>query len=242
MDQCPFHMISDGLPSANDDNATIITYYDRHNIESMSVKRFDANGDKDNILTFNQTQFLKRPSVKNPMNGGPHKDELYIYLYLYLKKKNPTVLEPIVAKIAKKFGHEVLFACPYNPNDMPAEFLNAYVKLMVKQCSKKNRTIEELKLDIRKGFYGGATRCSRRHKEVTNHIANGWFSKCEEHMTLEIKKFLQIENKSIENLWSSESNVKIADMFNRLPKHIKTLNTLATKFCVVIDEVEAQFF
>ena len=75
-----------------------------------------------------------------------------MYLFLYLKKKNPNVLEHDIAQIAKKHGHQVLFSCPYNPNDMPSEYLNSYVKLMVKKRCKKHRTILELKNDIRDGF------------------------------------------------------------------------------------------
>ena len=241
MDQCPFHMTSDGLPSINDTKETIVSYYDKHGITSISVIRFNKNGIKSNILTFNRSSFLKNPKMKNPTSGGPCKDELYIYLYLYLKKKNPVSLEPIVRKIAKQFGHDVLFACPYNPDDMPAEFLNAYVKLMVKQCAKKHRTIQELKFDIRKGFYGGKTRCSRSHNAVNSHVASGWFAKCEQHMIFEIEKILKIKEKSIDNLWSAGSNIKLEDAFFRIPRRSKTLNKLAEKFCVVIDDYEVQF-
>ena len=56
---------------------------------------------------------------------------------MYLKIKNPSALEPVVCKIAKKYNHFVLFSCLYNLNDMPIEYLNSYVKCNAKQrCNK----------------------------------------------------------------------------------------------------------
>jgi len=191
LDQCPFHMVCDGMPSSSSTKVEIMKYYQKHNITSIQVKRFNKNEEIGPTLTFDIENFNKNPTITNPNLGGPSKDEMYLYLFLYLKKKKPEVLEPVISQIAKKHGHQVLFACPYNPNDMPSEFLNSYVKLMVKQCCRKNRTIEELKNDIRNGFYGGITRSKRQHINVNFKMASGWFDKVEENMNRRDKGYFK---------------------------------------------------
>ena len=80
----------------------IIQCYLKHNIQSITLRRYDNNRKLGDVLTFNWTQFSKNLRIKNPTAGGPSKDDLYIYLYLYLKTKNTTALEPEVGQIAKK--------------------------------------------------------------------------------------------------------------------------------------------
>ena len=65
----------------------------------------------------------------------------------------------------------MLFACPYNTTDISSEYLNGYVKLMVKKRCHKHRTILELKNDIRDGFYGGKTRILQLHEVVNTRMA-----------------------------------------------------------------------
>ena len=160
---------------------------------------------------------------------------------MYLKKFNPIVLEPAIVQIAKKYGHEVLFSCPYNPSDMPFEYLNSYVKLMVKQRCKKHRTISELKDDIRQGFYGGLTRSLRIHKCVNSDMCKGWFSKCEQHMNEEIRNVLKLPNMNIQLLYNENSDFLLYDPFIKIPKRLKSLKALATKFVIIINN-ENQLF
>ena len=47
------------------------------------------------------------------------------------------MLEPSVCKLARDYGHLVIFGCPNNPQDQMAEFLNAHVKAMVRKRAKK---------------------------------------------------------------------------------------------------------
>ena len=150
VDQCPFHMISTGFPQTSCIKEQIIEFYNRYDIKTITLKRYQDDDSLGPTLTFDSSKLNERPKTKKSEIGGPSKDELYIYLFLFLKKKMPSVLEPKIVQIAKKHGHKVLFSCPYNPNDMPSEFLNNHVKLLVKQRCKKHRTISELKTDIKR--------------------------------------------------------------------------------------------
>jgi hypothetical protein len=242
MDQCPFHMVCEGFPSTSDNKKTIINYYKKHNITSISLRRYNEENILSDILTFKLKNFDKHPRVNKPENGGPSKNELFMYLFVYLKLKNPSELEPIVCKIAKKYNHLVLYSCPYNPNDMPIEYLNSYVKCNVKQCCLKNRTINQLKLDIRNGFYGGELKNGlRQHKCVSNKMTNGWFKKCEENMNKEINNILNINNKNIHGLWNVDSEISLTNTWVKLPKTLKTLKKLSEKFVIVIDNVNQSF-
>jgi hypothetical protein len=243
IDQCPFHMVSEGFPSTTDDKAKIIDYYQLHKIEEINLRRYDTNNILGPVLTFKSTHFHNNPKLKNPQSGGPSKDELYMYLFIYLKIKNPSALEPVVCKIAKKYNHFVLFSCPYNPNDMPIEYLNSYVKCNVKQRCYKNRTIEQLKVDIRDGFYGGEIKNGlRQHKCVDAHMTNGWFKKCEDNMNYEIYNVLRENNKNIYNLWQQNNEISLNNPWIRVPKTSKTLKKLSEKFIIVIDNVNQSFF
>jgi hypothetical protein len=241
LDQCPFHMVSNGMPASNSSKQEIADLYKKHNIHHVQIKRFDEFGEIGPLITFETAQFNKNPHTLNPNLGGPSKDEMYIYLFLYLKKKKPDVLEPVISQIAKKHGHVVLFACPYNPNDMPSEFLNSYVKSMVKRRSKKNRSILELKSDIRCGFYGGETKSKRQHSPVNAKMCSGWFNKVEQNMNNEIRNILNIEA-NISNLWETNCAYSLFSPFFRIPKTYKTLQKLSKKFVIVIDNEDQQFF
>jgi len=241
LDQCPFHMVCNGMPSSTEPKEKVIDYYKNYNISSIQVQRFKENGDLGPILEFETDHFGKKPSKVNPNLGGPSKDEMYLYLFLYLKKKNPEALEPVISQIARKYGHKVLFACPYNPNDMPFEFLNSYVKLMVKQCCRKHRTILELKNDIRSRFYGGITLSKRQHNKVNQNMCSGWFDKAEQNMNEEIKKMLNVENTNISNMWKENCEYNLFSPFTRIPKTTKTLKKLSKQFVIVIDGEQQKF-
>ena len=241
LDQCPFHMVSNGFPLSSDNKHEISKYYEKHNIQSITLRRYDKNCNLGDILTFESSKFDCKPKLTNPELGGPSKDELYLYLFMYLKLKKPNALEPIVCQIAKKHNHLVLFSCPYNPSDMPSEYLNSYVKCNVKQCYKKNRTIMQLKTDIRNGFYGGQIKNIRYHNCVNSHMTNGWFKKCESNMNTEILKLLQINDKNINNLWSENSEISLFMPWTRIPKTQKILRKLSKKFVIVIDNINQNF-
>jgi hypothetical protein len=241
VDQCPLYMISNGFPQTTCNKEQIIEFYNKYEIKNITLKRYQDDCLLGPTLTFDSSKFNKYPKKKKPETGGPSKDELYMYLFLFLKKKMPSALEPVIVQIAKKYGHKVLFSCPYNPNDMPSEYLNNHVKLLVKQRCKKNRTISELKTDIRDGFYGGMTRSRRIHKCVDTNMINGWFSKCETNMNREIYDLLGIKDKNIQTLWQKNSEINITDPWIRVPKSEKTLKKLSKQFIIVIDN-ENQFF
>ena len=162
---------------------------------------------------------------------------------MYLKIKNPSELEPAVCKIAKKYNHLVLFSCPYNPSDMPIEYLNSYVKCNVKQRCHKKRTIEQLKIDVRNGFYGGELKNGlRQHRCVDAHMTNGWFKKCEYNMNHEICNILHENTKNIFNLCEENSEISLENPWIKVPKTEKTLKKLSDKFVIVIDDVIQSFF
>ena len=234
IDQAPFHVSSSEFPLTSDNKNEIIKYYDKYNIKQIQVIRNNFNANQ--ILTFERISFNK-----NKNNIGSSKDELYNYLYLYLKKYNPTAIEPIISKIAREHGYLVLYSCPNNPEDQPAEFLNAHVKLMVKKRAKKNRTIMELKQDVREGFYGGKTIVGRDHQGINAKMIEGWRKKCHDHMNNEISSILGLNNTNIRNLWDNSSQYKINDPFLRISRTNKTLVEFSKQFKIIIDGQEQCF-
>ena len=72
-------------------------------------------------------------------------------------------------------------------------------------------------------------------------MANGWFTKCENHMNYEIHNILKLEDKNIQSLWNVNSEFSIFDSFIRISKTEKTLKMLSKKFVIIIDN-ENQFF
>ena len=106
---------------------------------------------------------------------------------------------------------------------------------------KKNRSIKELKQDIRDGFYGDDTRCGRSHPAVDSRIISRWTKKCHEHMNNEIKEVLGIHNKTIDNLWNENSTYKATDPFIRMQRSYKTLEAMSKQFKIVIDNEEQCF-
>jgi hypothetical protein len=239
VDQCPFHMVSQGFPSSSDNKPEIIQYYAKYNIDSITIRRLYDDASQ-NTITFYKSSFSKRPKLSEPEKGGPSKDELFMYLYCYLKKHLPGALEPEISKIARQHGHLVLFSCPYNPQDMPFEYVNSYVKLNVKQCYFKGRTIGDLKQHIRNGFYGGTTRSLRHHACIDRNLCESYFKLCQENMTNEIIKFLKI-NKNIHNLWNVNSDVTIFDNWLRVSKTNKTLEQYSQKFQIIINNETQNF-
>ena len=224
-----------GFPLSNATKDQIIDY-DKYQITEVSVIRNESNL-VNTVLKFTRQSFSKKKCSHNPLESGPTKDELYFYLYFYLKKHNPQALEPLISQIAKKYGHLVLFGCPNNPQDQPAEFFNAHVKLMVKRRCCKDRSINQLKQDIRDGMYGGITKSKKQHKCVDSHIIRGWFNKCHANMNENIKTILGIEHNNIENLWDATSEISLTDTFFRLGKTKKTLNSISSKFTVILDNI-----
>jgi hypothetical protein len=236
VDQAKFHVKYVGFPLSNATKDEIIEYYDKYKITEVNVIRNESNL-VNTVLKFARQSFSKKKRSYNPLEGGPSKDELYYYLYFYLKKHNPQALEPSISQIAKKYGHIVLFGCTNNHQDQPAEFLNAHVKLMVKRKCCKDRSIDQLKKDIRDGMYGGITKSKKQHKPVDSHIIQGWFKKCHANMNENIKTILGIENKNIENLWDAKSEISLTDTFFRLGKTKKTLKNVSSKFTVILDNI-----
>jgi hypothetical protein len=233
IDQAPFHINRTNFPNVSSNKEVIIDYYKCHNIDSITIIRKDGNMANKQI-TFSIQSFLKNKRSKNALSGGPSKEELLYFLWKYLEKNNPTALEPKIAKIAREKGHIVLFGCPNYPQAQPFELFNAHVKLMVKKCNKRGRTICELRNHILDGMYGGASRVGRAHKEINQHIINGWFNKCETYIQNDLIRILNITNKTIYNLWNSSSEFDIAKPFIKIPWCSKTLDSWQSMFDICL--------
>jgi hypothetical protein len=233
IDQAPFHINRTKFPNVNSNKECILQYYKDNNIDSITVIRKDGNM-KDKPITFGINSFLKNKKTKNALCGGPSKEELLYFLWKYLEKNDPTALEPKIARIARDKGHIVLFGCPNYPQSQPFELFNAHVKLMVKKCNKKGRTIEELYNNILDGMYGGTSAIGRAHKEINQKIIQGWFKKCEENIQNDLTKILNITDKNIYNLWNNLSEFDITKPYIKIPWTEKTINNWKSLFDVVI--------
>jgi len=209
LDQAPFHVMYQGFPPSNVSKKEIVKYYDEYNINDITIQRVDDDDFQGQTLRFHRESFLRKKSNMHPEKGGPSKWELYLYLYFYLKKNNPDALQTKISQIASKFGHLVLYTCPYSPQYQPAEYLNAHVKFMVKKKCKKHRTILELKNDIRDGLYGGITSCGRIHSGIDARIIDGWIRNCHSNMDHDIQFVLNFKDKNIHNLWTQNCEYSV---------------------------------
>jgi len=73
IDQCPFHMVCNGFPSTTDNKETIIGYYELHNIQSITLRRYNKDNVLGTVLTFDSKCFHKNPRLINPQNGDLRK-------------------------------------------------------------------------------------------------------------------------------------------------------------------------
>ena len=108
--------------------------------------------------------------------------------------------------------------------------------MYVRKKARKNRTIQDLILDVQQGVYSGVTLCNRKHKPIDSKITNGWRKKIHENMNSEIKNVLKIENMTINNLCNDSSNTiyKIGYKHIKYPWTAKTLKLWRAKFEVVL--------
>lgn len=219
IDQAPYHMKTSGFPQSNANKSDILEYYDQHEITSLSVKR------DNNIFIFNRDDFSKRAP------HGLRREELIFGLWTYLNCNKPEALVPDICKIASQYGHIVLFGCPNNPSDQPAEFFNAHVKYLVKKRQHKGRTIKDLYKDIHDGMYGGKTRIGRDHKSVSQRFTNAWFKLCECHMNTELVD-LGFES-NIDTLWNDSCKITINDLFIKQPWTSKTVSKWSKMFTIL---------
>ncbi len=110
----------------------------------------------------------------------------------------------------------MIFGCPNNPEEQPFEFTNAHCKRHVKRTCRKGRTFSQLKQNIFDGWYGRKTILGRNHEEVNENLISGWRRKCENKMTQKIQKRYG-EDKTIFNLWTEESSIRLDTPFTRPP-------------------------
>ena len=224
IDQAPYHTRRCGFPSTNDNKNTIISYYYKYNIESITINR--KNG---GVKTFNRTEFNRRSP------NGPSKDELLLYLFYKLKLEKPQELETLCSQIISRAGGLVLYTVPNNPDDQPHELFNAHIKHYVRKNAKNGRTMNELISDIQNGAYGGVTMCNAIHKGFDSATAIGCQKTCHNNMNKEINELLKIDNKDIHNLYSENSKYNIFQKFIKIPWSVKTLKRFKTEFQIILN-------
>jgi hypothetical protein len=180
-------------------------------------------------VKFKKDNFLKRPP------RGPSKNELICYLFEWCKSNQPNALIPDICKKVEKIGGYVIYGAPNNPNDQPAEFLNAHVKANIKKTVIKNRTISNLYQDVLDGFYGCIRNDGVQHKGVNNEMITGWIKKCENHMNQEIEQIFE-KNIDIKNLWKeTDTDITVATRYMKAPWTDKTLRKWNSKFKIVLN-------
>ena len=166
---------------------------------------------------------------------GPYRDELLHYLFEKLKRDNPLALEPQFCKLVRESGGFVIYTVPHNPDDMPFEFCNAYIKYHCKKTVKRNRSMDELFKNIQEGFYGGISNAGREHRPIDKKMIEGWFNKCHENMNKEIKNILKMENISISDLWNQQSPYKVGDPYIKCPWTQQTIKKFQDQFEIVLN-------
>jgi transposase len=119
-------------------------------VTSITVRRQVKNTD-----TFVDKSFPSHTWYNNGSSLSPSKDELKDKLNECLKA-NPNLNPSMTRKAFNEEEYQLIYTPPYLPDVQPIERAWAYVKNYVASQFKNRRSIQELIVQTRQGFYGGA--------------------------------------------------------------------------------------
>jgi len=117
-------------------------------LKSITVKRQPAGGGEEK-----EKEFESYTWVHNGTTLSPSCEELRTKLKECLKA-DPTLNPSMVRSVFMEHEHQLIFTPPYLPDVQPIERAWAYVKNYVARQFRVGRTMPQLLVQIRQGFYG----------------------------------------------------------------------------------------
>ena len=226
MDRAPYHVARTGYPSSNCNKKQIIEYYKKHGIKQVKVKRLMERN-----KPLSKPKVFEKPieeCLQNAPNGAS-KDELLLYLWDWLKINKPDALQPDIERLMNSHGHYIIWNTPNNPDYVPSEMFNGYLKWWVKKTVSHDRGVEKLYNDILDGMYGK----EGEREGATVERCELWWNHCMELMQHDMGYF-GMETTDIRKLWKPNCGYSVLDSDIITPISAAKRKKCAAKFQTII--------